>query len=104
MLPRPLPEGPWRSSGELGDGWQNRRLVDRALDEELEEGVDVFSGMVALICLRAASFESGSNARSRPMASLRTGDLTAAGHVPYLGHPQRASELLSRFVRSESNG
>jgi pimeloyl-ACP methyl ester carboxylesterase len=25
-----------------------------------------------------------------------------AGHVPYLGHPERVSELLSRFVRSAS--
>jgi pimeloyl-ACP methyl ester carboxylesterase len=31
-------------------------------------------------------------------------EVLPAGHVPYLGHPERASELLSGFVRSESNG
>jgi pimeloyl-ACP methyl ester carboxylesterase len=32
-----------------------------------------------------------------PRAQL---ELLPAGHVPYLGHPQRVSELLSAFVRS----
>jgi pimeloyl-ACP methyl ester carboxylesterase len=30
-------------------------------------------------------------------------EVLAAGHVPYLGHPERASELLSGFVRSATN-
>jgi pimeloyl-ACP methyl ester carboxylesterase len=30
-------------------------------------------------------------------------EVLAAGHVPYLGHPERASELLSGFVRSAAN-
>jgi pimeloyl-ACP methyl ester carboxylesterase len=36
-------------------------------------------------------------ARLIPRAQLQ---LLPAGHVPYLGHPQRVSELLSTFVRS----
>jgi pimeloyl-ACP methyl ester carboxylesterase len=32
-----------------------------------------------------------------PRAQL---ELLPAGHVPYLGHPQRVSELLSTFIRS----
>jgi pimeloyl-ACP methyl ester carboxylesterase len=36
-------------------------------------------------------------ARLIPRAQL---ELLPAGHVPYLGHPQRVSELLSTFVRS----
>jgi pimeloyl-ACP methyl ester carboxylesterase len=36
-------------------------------------------------------------ARLMPQAQL---ELLPAGHVPYLGHPQRVSELLSGFVRS----
>ncbi len=39
-------------------------------------------------------------ARTIPMARL---EVLAAGHVPYLGHPERVSELLSGFVRTESN-
>jgi pimeloyl-ACP methyl ester carboxylesterase len=31
-------------------------------------------------------------------------EVLPAGHVPYLGHPERASELLSGFVRSENGG
>jgi len=31
-------------------------------------------------------------------------EVLPAGHVPYLGHPERVSELLSRFVRSGSDG
>jgi pimeloyl-ACP methyl ester carboxylesterase len=30
-------------------------------------------------------------------------EVLAAGHVPYLGHPERASELLAGFVRSATN-
>ena len=26
-------------------------------------------------------------------------EVLSAGHVPYLGHPERVSELVSRFVR-----
>jgi pimeloyl-ACP methyl ester carboxylesterase len=40
-------------------------------------------------------------ARLIPEAQL---EVLAAGHVPYLGHPDRVSELLSRFVRSGSDG
>jgi pimeloyl-ACP methyl ester carboxylesterase len=36
-------------------------------------------------------------ARLMPRAQL---ELLPAGHVPYLGHPQRVSELLSTFIRS----
>jgi pimeloyl-ACP methyl ester carboxylesterase len=36
-------------------------------------------------------------ARLIPRAQLQ---LLQAGHVPYLGHPQRVSELLSAFIRS----
>jgi pimeloyl-ACP methyl ester carboxylesterase len=36
-------------------------------------------------------------ARLMPRAQL---ELLPAGHVPYLGHPQRVSELLSAFIRS----
>jgi pimeloyl-ACP methyl ester carboxylesterase len=36
-------------------------------------------------------------ARLMPQAQLET---LPAGHVPYLGHPERVSELLSTFVRS----
>ena len=31
-------------------------------------------------------------------------EVLSAGHVPYLGHPQRVSELLAAFVRSGSGG
>jgi pimeloyl-ACP methyl ester carboxylesterase len=31
-------------------------------------------------------------------------EVLPAGHVPYLGHPERASELLSGFVRSGNSG
>ena len=31
-------------------------------------------------------------------------ELLPAGHVPYLGHPERVSELLSRFARAGSDG
>jgi pimeloyl-ACP methyl ester carboxylesterase len=31
-------------------------------------------------------------------------EVLPAGHVPYLGNPERVSELLSRFVRSGSDG
>ena len=31
-------------------------------------------------------------------------EVLTAGHVPYLGHPERVSELLSRFVQTESDG
>jgi pimeloyl-ACP methyl ester carboxylesterase len=37
------------------------------------------------------------SARLMPQARLET---LPAGHVPYLGHPERVSELLSTFVRS----
>ncbi len=40
-------------------------------------------------------------ARLIPEAQL---EVLPAGHVPYLGHPQRVSELLSTFVRSGSDG
>jgi len=40
-------------------------------------------------------------ARLIPGAQL---EVLAAGHVPYLGHPERVSELVSRFVRSGSDG
>jgi pimeloyl-ACP methyl ester carboxylesterase len=36
-------------------------------------------------------------ARLMPRAQL---ELLPAGHVPYLGHPQRVSELVSKFIRS----
>jgi pimeloyl-ACP methyl ester carboxylesterase len=36
-----------------------------------------------------------------PEAQLEVLD---AGHVPYFGHPERASELVSRFVRPEHEG
>jgi len=36
-------------------------------------------------------------ARLGPRAQL---ELLLAGHVPYLGHPQRVAELLSTFIRS----
>jgi pimeloyl-ACP methyl ester carboxylesterase len=36
-------------------------------------------------------------ARLIPDAQL---ELLPAGHVPYLGHPQRVAELVSSFVRS----
>ena len=36
-------------------------------------------------------------ARLMPRAQL---ELLPAGHVPYLGHPQRVSELLTTFIRS----
>jgi pimeloyl-ACP methyl ester carboxylesterase len=36
-------------------------------------------------------------ARLMPRAQL---ELLPAGHVPYLGHPQRVAELLSTFIRS----
>jgi pimeloyl-ACP methyl ester carboxylesterase len=39
-----------------------------------------------------------STARLIPMAQL---EVLAAGHVPYLGHPEQAARLLSRFVRRE---
>jgi hypothetical protein len=74
MLPRLLPEGPWRSSGELGDGGRTVVSSIAPSTKNLKKASTYSGGMVALICLRAASFESGSNARSRPMASLRTGD------------------------------
>jgi pimeloyl-ACP methyl ester carboxylesterase len=38
-------------------------------------------------------------ARHIPQAQL---ELLPAGHVPYLGNPERVSELLSTFVRSET--
>jgi pimeloyl-ACP methyl ester carboxylesterase len=31
-------------------------------------------------------------------------EVLPAGHVPYLGHPKRVSQLVSRFVRSGSEG
>jgi pimeloyl-ACP methyl ester carboxylesterase len=31
-------------------------------------------------------------------------EVLPAGHVPYFGHPRRVSELLSRFVRSGTDG
>ena len=37
-------------------------------------------------------------ARHLPEAQL---EVLPAGHVPYLGYPERVSELLSAFVRSE---
>jgi pimeloyl-ACP methyl ester carboxylesterase len=37
------------------------------------------------------------NARLMPRARL---ELLPAGHVPYLGHPQRVAELLTTFIRS----
>jgi pimeloyl-ACP methyl ester carboxylesterase len=40
-------------------------------------------------------------ARLIPNAQL---EVLPAGHVPFLGHPDRVSELLSRFVRSGSDG
>lgn len=40
-------------------------------------------------------------ARLIPKAQL---EVLSAGHVPYLGHPERVSELLSRFVHSGSDG
>ncbi len=40
-------------------------------------------------------------ARLIPKAQL---EVLPAGHVPYLGHPERVSELLSTFVRSGSDG
>jgi pimeloyl-ACP methyl ester carboxylesterase len=40
-------------------------------------------------------------ARLVPTAQL---EVLPAGHVPFLGHPDRVSELLSRFVRSGSDG
>jgi len=40
-------------------------------------------------------------ARLVPKAQL---EVLPAGHVPFLGHPERVSELLSRFVRSGSDG
>jgi pimeloyl-ACP methyl ester carboxylesterase len=40
-------------------------------------------------------------ARLIPTAQL---EVLPAGHVPFLGHPDRVSDLLSRFVRSGSNG
>ena len=40
-------------------------------------------------------------ARLIPEAQL---EVLPAGHVPYLGNPDRVSELLSRFVRSGSDG
>ena len=36
-----------------------------------------------------------------PKAQL---EVLPAGHVPYLGHPEQASDLLSTFVRSASEG
>lgn len=36
-----------------------------------------------------------------PKAQL---EMLPAGHVPYLGHPERVSDLLSTFVRSGSDG
>jgi pimeloyl-ACP methyl ester carboxylesterase len=36
-----------------------------------------------------------------PRAQL---EVLPAGHVPFLGHPDRASELLTQFVRSGSDG
>lgn len=36
-----------------------------------------------------------------PKAQL---EVLPAGHVPFVGHPQRVSELLSRFVRSVRDG
>lgn len=36
-----------------------------------------------------------------PRAQL---EVLPAGHVPYLAHPERVSELLSTFVRSGSDG
>ncbi|HZD69160.1 MAG TPA: alpha/beta hydrolase [Actinomycetes bacterium] len=39
-------------------------------------------------------------ARLVPDARL---EVLPAGHVPYLGHPERVSELLSAFVRSEGH-
>jgi pimeloyl-ACP methyl ester carboxylesterase len=41
--------------------------------------------------------DAQATARLVPNAQL---EVLPAGHVPYLGHPERASELLSRFVRS----
>ena len=38
-------------------------------------------------------------ARHLPEAQL---EVLPAGHVPYLGNPERVSELLSTFVRSET--
>jgi pimeloyl-ACP methyl ester carboxylesterase len=40
-------------------------------------------------------------ARLIPTAQL---EVLPAGHAPWLGHPNRASELVSRFVRSGSDG
>jgi pimeloyl-ACP methyl ester carboxylesterase len=40
-------------------------------------------------------------ARLIPKAQL---EVLPAGHVPYLGHPERVSELLCTFVRSGSDG
>ena len=40
-------------------------------------------------------------ARLIPEAKL---ELLPAGHVPYLGNPERVSELLSGFVRSAGDG
>lgn len=40
-------------------------------------------------------------ARLIPNAQL---EVLPAGHVPYFGHPERVSELLSTFVRSGSDG
>jgi pimeloyl-ACP methyl ester carboxylesterase len=40
-------------------------------------------------------------ARLLPKAQL---EVLPAGHIPYLGHPERASELLSGFVRAGSDG
>jgi pimeloyl-ACP methyl ester carboxylesterase len=40
-------------------------------------------------------------ARLVPTAQL---EVLPAGHVPFLGHPDRVSELLSSFVRSASDG
>lgn len=40
-------------------------------------------------------------ARLIPTAQL---EVLPAGHVPYLGHPERVAELLSTFVRSTSDG
>src|SRR5829696_5970655 len=41
--------------------------------------------------------DAQATARLAPSAQL---EVLPAGHVPYLGHPERTSELLSRFVRS----
>jgi len=40
-------------------------------------------------------------ARLIPTAQL---EVLPAGHVPFLGNPDRVSELLSRFIRSGSDG